>query len=123
MGPSATRALLKALSTSQLSCEINHTFITLIPNKKQSTFIVDYRPISLCNVVYKLFSKVIDTRLRSLLPRVISESQSIFVSGRQITGNILVAYEIIHFLRIKNKGKEGFISLKMDMSKSYDIVE
>ena len=58
-----------------------------------------------------------------MLSLVIHESQSGFVSGRLITDNILVAYECFHYLRKKKKGKEGFLGLKLDMSKAYNRVE
>lgn len=62
-------------------------------------------------------------RLKKVLPSIIHESQSGFVLGRLITDNILVAYECFHFLEKKKKGKEGYLGLKLDMSKAYDRVE
>lgn len=84
---------------------------------------VDYHPISLCNILYKLISKILANRLRILLLVLILESQSIFVSGRQNTDNIIISYEIIHFLSRKNKGKQGFMSIKLNMSTMYDKVK
>lgn len=73
--------------------------------------VADYRCISLCNVIYKLISKVLANKLITVLPNVISCSQIAFVPGRHISDNILVAYEAIHFLRRKRAGKVGYISL------------
>lgn len=83
----------------------------------------NFYPISLCNIIYKLISKVIANRLTLVLPLLISETQSAFVAGRQITDNILIAYELIHFLRKKTRGKQGFMSIKLDINKAYDRVE
>lgn len=58
-----------------------------------------------------------------MLPLIIDESQSGFVPGRLITDNILVAYECFHYLRKKKTGKEGFLGIKLDMSKAYNRVE
>ena len=62
-------------------------------------------------------------RLKSLLPHVISESQSAFQSDKAISDNILVAFETLHHMKTKKTGKVGFMALKLDMSKAYDRVE
>ena len=61
--------------------------------------------------------------LKSLLPYVLSESQSNFQSDKAILDNILVAFESLHHMKTKKRGKEGFMAMKLDMSKAYDRVE
>ena len=102
---------------------VNHTFITLIPKKKSPEHVSDFRSISLCNVLYKLFSKVLANRLKKFLPSIITEHQSVFVKDRLITDNILVAFETLHCMKNYSSGSSGYMALKLDMSKAYDRVE
>lgn len=101
----------------------NETFIVLIPKNSNPSKIKDLRPISLCNMVYKLIAKVIMNRLKVILPDIISPNQSAFVPGRLISDNILLAYELTHFLQRKRSGTSGYAAVKLDMSKAYDRVE
>jgi hypothetical protein len=72
------------------------TNIALIPKGSSSTSVSEFKPISLCNVIYKIIAKVLANKLKVVLPNVISPFQSAFLDGRLITDNIIAAYETLH---------------------------
>ena len=120
VGGDVMSVVLNALNSGVVPESLNSTFIDLIPKVKHPKRVADFRPISLCNVVYKLISMVLVNRFKKFLASAISESQSAFLSGRLISDNVLVAFETLHYLKRKTNGKVGQIALKLDMSKAYD---
>ena len=96
--------------------QINHTFIALIPKVDNPLQTQQFRPISLCNTIYKTISKLLVNRLRPLLNKIISPAQTGFVPGRAIHDNILLTHEIMHKFK-HTKGKTAWIALKLDMKK------
>ena len=73
-------------------------------------------------MVYKIISKILASRLKPLLPKIISPWQGAFVPGRVIQDNTIIAQEVIHAVK-NSKGKQGYMALKMDMEKAYDRME
>jgi len=106
-----------------LDPRINSTYIALIPKISNPGSVSEFRPISLCNVIYKLLSKVLANRLKTVLPAIISPNQSAFIPGRLISDNIIAAYETMYTMQTRMWSKEGYMGLKLDMSKAYDRVE
>ena len=118
-----TKTILDFLNMGIIPPNFNETHIVLIPKTKNPTNMTQYRPISLCNVISRLTSKVIANRLKRFLPRIVSENQSAFISDCLITDNNIVAFETMHHLNQKRSGKIGEMALKLDMSKAFDCVE
>lgn len=83
----------------------------------------DFKPISLCNIIYKIISKVQANCLKPILHKCISQEQSAFVEDRPILDNVPLILEIIHHMRCKNKGKIGEVTLKIDINKAFDRVD
>ena len=113
--------ILDFLNSGYMVPKINQTNIVLIPKVKNPEKMTDFRPISLCNIIYKIISKVLANRLKQVLPHIISPTQSAFVLGCLITNNVLVA--TLHAMHSRKKGKNGSLALKLDISKVYDRVE
>jgi len=99
--------------SGRISSAIKSTFIALIPKDNFPTSFNDFRPISLCNCLYK----IIANRLKPILSRHISPEQFAFLQHRQIHEAIATAQELMHTLQIKKQ--KGMI-LKVDLSKAFD---
>ncbi len=123
VGNDVLTAVLDCLRSGHILKSLNSTNIALIPKVGKAESLSQFRPISLCNVVYKIISKVLANRMKSILSVVISDYQSAFVPERLITDNILIAFEVMHYLNTKRQGKTAHMAAKLDMSKAYDRVE
>ncbi|XP_074314656.1 uncharacterized protein LOC141649887 [Silene latifolia] len=122
VGHAVIRLVLNILNGAPFPPGLNDTTIVLIPKKKAPDKMSDFRPISLCNVLYKLVSKVLANRVKQFLGDIVSENQSAFTPGRLISDNILVAFELFHHMK-NTRSSGGHLALKLDMAKAYDRVE
>lgn len=82
-----------------------------------------FKPIALCHLYYKVISKVLTKRLQPVLKYLISENQSAFFQGRSISDNVLITYEVLHFLKTSKAKERCSMAFKIDMSKAYDRLE
>ena len=106
-------------ATGTINSGCGSAFITLIPKVKSPVGLKDYRPITLIGMISKVISKILTNRLKKVLGKVISESQSAFLSDRFILDGPLVVNEIMDWL--KKRKKKAFL-LKIDFEKAYDNV-
>ncbi|KAK7275607.1 hypothetical protein RIF29_16726 [Crotalaria pallida] len=107
-------------SSGKLLREVNNTDLVLIPKFDCANSVADYRPIALCNSIYKCISKIMSNRLQSVLPFLICDNQAAFVSGRSIVHNILICQELMRFYGRKNSSPRCF--MKVDIKKAYDMI-
>jgi hypothetical protein len=105
-----------------MPAHINDTHIALIPKKLVPIVPADYRPISPCNVVYKIIAKCIANRLKPHLPDYIHPSQQAFIEGRRISNNIIITQEITHSFTLSSWKNKAFM-LKIDLAKAFDRIE
>lgn len=98
----------------------NSTVISLIPKKPNANKMTEFRPISCCNTVYKVASKLLANRIKSALPELISPAQSAFVPGRLLVENVLLATELVAGYKWKDISKRCM--LKVDLQKAFDSV-
>lgn len=123
IGPDVIRDIRGFFTSSFLHPQQNETHIRLIPKITSPRSVADYRPIALCNTHYKIIAKILTRRLKPLLPLLISQTQSAFVTGRSITDNVLITHETLHFLRTSEATKFCSMVVKTHMSKAYDRIE
>ena len=112
-----THVVLSCLNSCSILKSINHTFITLIPKVNNLEKVSNFRPISFCNVIYKIISKLIANRLKPVLNSIISETQSAFIANRLITNNILITFESLHHMKNNCTRKKGFMAIKVEFRK------
>ena len=122
MGRDVIEVVLSVLNSSHFLHKMNYTYIVLIPKKNDPQYLLEFRPISLGNVI-SLYSKVLTNWLKIIFPNVISDARSTFVPDRLITDNTTVAFEVLHKMRNRRKGKRGQMAVKLDISKAYDRME
>ena len=122
VGTSVVYEVFKVFQGSTMPPHLNETLITLTPKHPQADCLASFRPISLCNTVYKVVTKDIVKRLRPFLPKLISPLQTTFVPGRMGLDNMIIAQELIHTMMLK-KGKTGFMAIKIYLEKTYDRLE
>ncbi|PKU86575.1 Putative ribonuclease H protein [Dendrobium catenatum] len=96
------------------------TAIALIPKHQHATNISDYRPISLCNVFYKIIAKILANRMKCVMPHIIQKSQAGFISKRVSTDNIILANEILN--GYNGFSSKKFFCAKLDIRKAFDFV-
>lgn len=122
VGDLVVQEVMRAFKKRRVPKYLNETHIVLIPKIQGPEVLGNYRPISLCNTVYKIINKVIVARLRPHLEKLVSPYQAAFVLGRRGVDNTIIIQELIHSIG-KIKGKKGYMAIKIDLEKAYDKLE
>lgn len=121
IGEEISKAIMNFFETGQLIKQVNSTIISMIPKVEVPKHAKDFRPISCCNVLYKVISKILTNRMCEFLDTLVDKSQTAFIPGRRISDNVLLAQELLHGYNQKNM--PGRCSFKVDIMKAYDTIE
>lgn len=102
--------------------ELNKTLVCLIPKSKHPSTVTQFRPISLCNTLYKLITKLIFTRLKPIVNKIIGPTQTSFQQGKMASHNAIIVQEALNYLA-KMKCKSSAMILKLDLEKAFNRLE
>ena len=100
----------------------NATHTAIIPKNNVPKTFAYFCLISLCNVSYKIVTKIVGSWLQQIMNKLISPNQCSFVSGRISADNILLVQEVVHSMKLK-KGKVSLMAIKADLEKVYDQLD
>ncbi|KAL0307384.1 UNVERIFIED_CONTAM: hypothetical protein Scaly_2984900 [Sesamum calycinum] len=106
---------------SRMLKQLNTTLLVLIPKVNMPIKVADFRPISCCNVIYKVISKIMVKRMQLVLDKLIDSTQNAFVPGRSISTNVLLAQELLSGYNQKKLPPR--CTIKVDLQKAYDMVD
>ncbi|XP_022880540.1 uncharacterized protein LOC111397792 [Olea europaea var. sylvestris] len=120
VGDNVVETIKEFFSSRSLLKQINHTIITLVPKSNHTPNVGDHRPISCCNVIYKVISKILASRLRPILKTIVDQAQTAFVEGKSMTENIHLAQELMRQYNRKRVAPRCLS--KIDLKKAYDLV-
>ncbi|KAL8142910.1 LOW QUALITY PROTEIN: hypothetical protein V2J09_015942 [Rumex salicifolius] len=109
-------------ASGQLPAEVNATIIHLIGKVAHPELVSQFRPISLCNVLYKMITKILAHRLQPIMSKLVGPTQSSFILGRVISDNVVLVQEIVHSMSHKS-GRKGWMLIKLDLEKAYDRLQ
>uniref|UniRef100_J3MEN5 Reverse transcriptase domain-containing protein n=1 Tax=Oryza brachyantha TaxID=4533 RepID=J3MEN5_ORYBR len=116
------RVIQNFYASATLPPGMNETNIVLIPKNKNPLHPPDFRPISLCNVSYKIIAKSLANQIKDKLPHLIRPNQQAFIKGRSPVTNIMIAQEVLHSFSLASFKTSAFL-LKLDLSKAFDRLE
>lgn len=112
VGPEVTEAILEFFRSGSL--------LVLIPKIPNASHPSEFRPISCLNTVYIVIAKLLASRLKEILPLMVSKSQSAFLPGRLLAENVLFATDLVNKYNNRNISSRGM--LKVDLRKAFDSV-
>ncbi|GJW44992.1 RNA-directed DNA polymerase, eukaryota, reverse transcriptase zinc-binding domain protein [Tanacetum coccineum] len=114
-------AIRDLFKNDRLLKEVNATIIAFVPKSQTPRKVFDFRPISCCNVLYKVITKIIANRIKGCLGKIIDECQNAFIPSRQITDNELLTHELMR--NYHRNCEPSKVAFKIDIHNAYDSVD
>jgi len=108
------------IRTGHMPLFISATKLIVLPKVAHLQSASDFRPISCCNVIYKVITKLLCLRLKSVLPNLINQSQGAFVNGREILFNVLICQDLARGYHRKHISPRSM--MKVDLRKAFDSI-
>lgn len=121
IGGDVCSVVQNAFIQGRVEAKLLESLVVLIPKVESPSSVKELRPISLCNVLYKVITKVLVNRLRPMMNRLIGPMQSSFLPGRGTMDNAFLDQEIIHHMN-SSLARKGLLAFKFDLEKAYDSV-
>lgn len=122
IGRDVIHVVHNSFRVGRITRTVYHTFLTLILKRAVANRVEQFRPIALCNVIYKVITKILASRLKPHLHTITHPSQLAFIPSRSLLENCIINHEIMWYLNSR-RGKTGYLVIKVDMMKAYDMVE
>ncbi|GFY92846.1 hypothetical protein Acr_08g0012420 [Actinidia rufa] len=121
VGRDFSEAILEFFSSGKILKQINHSALALIPKSKNADRVEDFRPIACCNVIYKVISKIMVSRLAPALLSIIDPAQAAFIQNRRMVDNIYLLQELLR--QYGRKRSSPRCILNIDIRKAFDTVD
>ena len=121
-GDSMRKEVEKVFIERKVPEYLNNAHIILVPKIQGPETFGNYRPINLCNSVYKIITKIIIARIKPHLDTLVSPYQTAFDPGRRGVDNAIIVQELIHTIG-RAKGNRGFMAIRIDLEKAYDRIK
>ena len=118
VGDDVCNAILYFFNTLHLPRIINSTALALVPKSQSPSSMADFRPIACCNTLYKCITKMIASKLKRIMPSLISNPQSAFIPGRKIGDNILLCQALLRDYHVQTGPQR--CAFKIDLRKAFD---
>ena len=119
VGEDVWKYVMQSFSSGYIDDKIAETLLVLIPKENNPTRLKNFRPISLCNVIFIVITKVLVDRIRPSLDDLIGPFQSSFIPGRGTTDNAILVQEVVHHMHM-SRSEKGMLAFKIDLEKAYN---